>query len=443
LSFSLKGLLRIIREHPPSMVLQSAVFPLRKWLCERQGAGGRCPRAADEPLAEITGYQVDGPVLSLAGSNGTLHLEVLAADVIRFHLARPGTSSAPFSYALDPDAAWPPAPFEVEDTNEAVILHTKAMAVRVDRAPCRLSFYDAAGRLLSGDGGGLGFRGEGAYCARALDEGEAVYGLGEKAFGLNLRGRAVEMWNTDPQSYAPGRDPIYQSIPFMIGLRDALAYGLFMDNPGRARFDLGCTRPEVLRYEADSGRLCGYFFCGPGMRGVLTAYTQLTGRMPLPPRWLLGYHQSRWSYYPESQVRELAAEFRRRRIPCDAIHLDIHHMDGYRIFTWDREGFPDPAALIAHLRGQGIRTVLIVDPGVKVDRGYALHDDGLARGAFCRLPNGKPFSAPVWPGLCYFPDFTDPKVRALAYNTISVSRDDEPEAFRKEHEAVLRAAGMK
>jgi alpha-glucosidase len=428
-SFSPADLLRIVRSLSASVVLASLICPLSRWLCDvRWGAGRRRTRrtAADRPLGDIEDYDVDGRSISLAAANGILHLDVLAGDVIRFRLlpsapapASPGTPARfpavppPHSYALDPGATWPPAPFEVEERDGAVVMRSAALVVRVDRSPCRLSFYDASGRLLSGDAGGLGFRGEsGAYCGRALDEGEAIYGLGEKAFGLNLRGRALEMWNTDPQPYPPGKDPIYQNIPFLIGLRDGVAYGLFMDNPGRARFDLGHTRPGLLRYEVDTGGLCGYFLAGPGMRGVLARYTQLTGRMSLPPRWLLGYHQSRWSYYPESEVRDLAAQFRRRRIPCDAIHLDIHHMDGYRVFTWDRERFPDPARLIADLRKQGLRTVLIVDPGVKVDPDYAVYADGLARGMFCRLPDRRPFVGPVWPGDCCFPDFTDPEVRA-------------------------------
>jgi alpha-glucosidase len=166
-----------------------------------------------------------------------------------------------------------------------------------------------------------------------------------------------------------------------------------------------------MRYEACQGALCAYFFAGPTMPAVLKRYTQLTGRMPLPPRWMLGYQQSRWSYYPEAQVRELAAEFRRRRIPCDAIHLDIHYMDGYRIFTWDGERFPDPAHLLDDLREQGFRAITIIDPGVKVDPGYPIYDEGLRQDVFCKLPDGTLFQGPVWPGECAFPDFTAGAVR--------------------------------
>ena len=374
-------------------------------------------QAVSEPLGDIIACRTRGSIplncVDLVSANGVLRLEVLAAGLIRLRLRRAGLDgfSPLFSYALDPDANWPAVPIELDDGLQAVTIRTAGLVCTVEKSPCRLAFYDAAGRLLSDDSAGLGFRGAGAFCTRRLAEGDPVYGLGEKAFDLNLRGRSVEMWNTDPGSYPPGRDPIYHSIPFLLSLHVGQAYGLFFDNPGRARFDLGQSRPDLLSYEAGSGDLCAYFVGGPGIPDVLAGYTRLTGRISLPPRWMLGYHQSRWSYFPESRVRALAAEFRRRRIPCDAIHLDIDYMDGYRIFTWNLDRFPDPPRLLADLHEQGFHAIAIVDPGVRVDPGYAVHDEGLARGFFCRLPTGRPFCGPVWPGDCYFPDFTDPAVR--------------------------------
>ena len=147
------------------------------------------------------------------------------------------------------------------------------------------------------------------------------------------------------------------------------------------------------------------------MGAILERYTELTGRMYLPPLWSLGYHQNRWSYYPESRVRNLAAEFRRQRIPCDAIHLDIHYMDGYRNFTWDWCRFPTFASMIADLAGDGFKTVAMIDAGFKADRQNSVCADGLRRDVFIKHPDGRRFRGPVWPGNCYFPDYTDPKVR--------------------------------
>jgi alpha-glucosidase len=412
-SFSLKELLDIARSLGARTVAQMALYPLRRWRYQRLGRQA-CAQAAGGPLGDVVSVHAEGAVVDLACTCGRLRLELLDAGVLRFRLCRGASGPFPplFSYALDPGAQWPSVSLDVEETPGAITLHTPHLTCRVDRAPCRLSLYDAQGQPLSEDSQGFRFEGRGAAWARRLAPGEAIYGLGEKAFGLDLRGQKLEMWNRDPSCYLPGDDPLYASIPFFVALRQGRACGFFLDNPGRAWFDLGHARAGEWQYQAEAGELCGYFFAGPSMAEVLERYTRLTGRMSLPPRWLLGYQQSRWSYYPEARVREIVAELRQRRIPCDVIYLDIHYMDGYRVFTWDRERFPDLPGLIQDLRAAGVRVIPSMDTGVKVDPGYAVHDDGLRVGAFCKLPGGTLFRGPVWPGDCYFPDFSDPAVRS-------------------------------
>ena len=447
-SYTLNQLLEVSRSLSRQTLVGRLTYPLRRRFHEaRRGIGSSEPRsfwntarawlwrrsvpATIQPLGDVVSYHRDTQTVALSCSHGFLLLEVLAADLIRFRLLPPSApvdeagaslpaTPPPFSYALDPGVEWPPVSFDVQEVGQAgapdpaaaLVIRTGQLICRVEQSPCQLSFYDAQGRPLSEDAGGLGFRGQGATLTRRLAEGEALYGLGENTFGLNLRGQRLEIWNTDPETYEPAEDPINLCIPMLVGLHEGRAYGLFFDNPGRARFDLGRSKGDQLHYEADTGELCAYFFGGGTLPTVLERYTQLTGRMPLPPRWMLGYHQSRWSYYPEEQVRELSAEFRRRRIPCDVLHLDIHYLDGYRVFTWDRDRFPDPSQLLAGLGEQGFRVITIIDPGVKVDPGYYVHDEGVARDAFCKLPDGTLFHGPVWPGECHFPDFTDPQVRA-------------------------------
>ena len=162
------------------------------------------------------------------------------------------------------------------------------------------------------------------------------------------------------------------------------------------------------------GELDYYLFAGPTPAAVVEQFTRLTGRPLLPPLWALGFHQSRWSYMSGEEVEAVAQGFRARRIPLDAIHLDIDYMRGFRVFTWDPQRFPEPRRMIHRLRGQGIRTVVIVDPGVKKDLrgGYAPADDGLMRNAYIRNPDGTWFTACCWPGAVLLPDFTRRKVRS-------------------------------
>jgi len=138
---------------------------------------------------------------------------------------------------------------------------------------------------------------------------------------------------------------------------------------------------------------------------------ELTGTMPLPPKWALGFHQCRFSYYPDSRVKEIADEFRKRRIPCDVIWFDIEFMDGYRVFTSDPEGFPDPKAINRYLHERGFKAVWTSDPGVKVDPGYWVYDQGSVNDFWVKAVNGQVYQGSVWPGRCAFPDFTRPEVR--------------------------------
>jgi alpha-glucosidase len=184
---------------------------------------------------------------------------------------------------------------------------------------------------------------------------------------------------------------------------------VFYDHPGRLELDLAKTDPGRVTVSADDVEI--HVIAGPTPAEVLARYTALTGRMPMPPLWALGNQQSRWSYMDAEEVRGVAREFRARGIPCDVLYLDIDHMDGYRVFTWDRERFPDPAGLIDELRAEGFRVVVITDPGVKVDESYDVYVSGREGGFFCLAPDGSEYRNVVWPGLCAFPDFTNPAVR--------------------------------
>jgi alpha-glucosidase len=154
-----------------------------------------------------------------------------------------------------------------------------------------------------------------------------------------------------------------------------------------------------------------YFIGGKDIPRIIENYTGLTGRMPLPPYWSIGYQQCRWGYYPESEVMSVAQQFRDKKMPCDVIYLDIDYMDRYKIFTWDKERFPDPAGMTKKLNGMGFHLAVIVDPGIKVEKGYFASDEGLAKDLFVKYPDGKTYVGSVWPGRCNFPDFTNPATR--------------------------------
>jgi alpha-glucosidase len=254
--------------------------------------------------------------------------------------------------------------------------------------------------------------GGGPRLVKRREPGERFFGCGERTSGLEKTGSHQVFWNVDPpQGHTASLNNLYTSIPFVLSLRDGRAHGLLFDSTHRVEIDLAFSDPSRVVYTAAGGDLVYYVILGPTPREVLDRYTALTGRTPMPPLWALGNQQSRWSYTSADEVAGIAAEFRSRGIPCDAVYLDIDYMDGYRVFTWDRERFPDPAAFIAGLREDGFRVVTIIDPGVKADVGYPVYREGRERGFFCLTRDGEEFRNVVWPGLCAFPDFSDPAAR--------------------------------
>lgn len=244
-----------------------------------------------------------------------------------------------------------------------------------------------------------------------INENDMFFGLGEKTGFLNRRGRRYVMWNTDDPLHTPDKDPLYKSIPFLIGFDGEKAYGFFLDSIARSEFDLGYEDSDRLSVTVNDSCLDLYLIDGPSIADVVMRYTRLTGRTEMPPIWSLGFQQCRYSYYPQERVLELAESFRAREIPCDVIYLDIDYMDGYRIFTWDADRFPDPKGMIARLGEQGFRVVTIVDPGVKMDSDYAVYLEGMREGHFCRFPSGEVYHGEVWPGTAAFPDFSREKTR--------------------------------
>ena len=351
-------------------------------------------------------------------------VSVLADDLACVRLLPPGVEPAP-SFAVV-DREWPEVKIAVrDDLSAGMTLTTQAMIVEISTDPFRVSFAwpDGIGFAVDDEVYGMGYvpgdvtnpeRPAGSVrCHKRLPPGERILGAGESTAPLDRRGQRIVYWNTDPpQPHGDDTRAMYVSLPFWLGQRSGRCYGIFFDTVRRSDLDAGATWSDVLSFGADGGDLTYYVLAGPTPAKVLARYADITGHIPLPPRWSLGYGQSRWSYYPAEIVREVADGFRLRRIPCDSLWLDIDYMDGYRVFTWNPRRFPDPEALLRELGASGYKIVAIIDPGVKADPTDPTYVDGLERDYFVRRADGSHFTGIVWPGESVFPDFSRAEVRA-------------------------------
>lgn len=346
-----------------------------------------------------------------------LKIIFLTNKIIRFKYARFGKFGKDFSYAIDPNFQPKETPYIFEEKKSKYILQTNSIICEVSKDNLAITIKDLKGTIINQDTQGYYNRSSilngvtDVKVTKKVQKEECFFGLGDKSCSLNLKGKKLQNWCTDSFGYSATTDPLYRAIPFYFGLHQGIGYGIFFDNTFRSHFDFDEKGRGEMSFAATGGEVDYYFIYGPELLKVAEKYTLLTGKPELPPMWSLGFHQCRWSYYPEKRVLEVAQEFRDRKIPCDAIYLDIDYMDGYRCFTWNKAYFPKPTKMISELRKEGFQTVVMIDPGIREDDDYHVYQQGVENNYFCRRTDGALMLGPVWPPNCGFPDFTNPEVR--------------------------------
>jgi alpha-glucosidase len=341
---------------------------------------------------------------------GYFRISVYESGIIRIQASKfDAFEENPYSVIKGPEKV----EFSLLEKGGQLQLITSQIKLNLDLKSFNLSFYNANDSLLNTDDSlGTSWIGSEVTTYKQVQKNEKFIGLGEKTGNLNRYGRAYTNWNTDYFGYGIGDDPLYMSIPFYIGVHEKGAYGIYFDNTHKTVFNFGASTNRFVYFSAEDGDLDYYFIYQPTVSEIISAYTSLTGRMQMPPKWALGFQQCRYSYYPESEVYAVAQAFRDKKIPADVIYLDIHHMEGYKVFTFDGEKFSDPKKMISRLKEKGFKVVVIMDPGIKTKQGYSPYDEGLEKDLFVKYPDGKTYEGQVWPGWCAFPDFTKEETRS-------------------------------
>jgi len=367
-----------------------------------------------------------------------LRIDLVRDDVVRFKISRGGVFDESPTFAVCADPLADSVGFTVERDAERVRLITSAMVVSLWLEPFRLDVHRSDGSAVietAADADGRYWTyatlNDAFTVRRHCRREDAIFGLGEKTGGHNRQGRDFTMTNTDvldpfaAAEFTAGKapddprgdrksveyDPYYVTIPFFYHqtFPTGQMAASFVDNGYRGSYEFSPT--EEYRISFGGGQYTEYVFAGPDMPEILAAYTWLTGRMALPPLWTLGYHQCRWFHYTQDAVEALARQHRDQDIPCDGLWLDIEYMDGYRVFTWNPDLFPDPGGMLKRLADQGFRVITIIDPGVKYDPGYQVFDAGLTGDLFCKTEGGDVYLGQVWPGNTAFPDFVTEEAR--------------------------------
>jgi len=369
-------------------------------------------------------YQILAGAVCFSNGLNKLYLDLLSDNTLRVY--RDPTHLSPVLGEVRL-----PAHYTIETLADGFVLHCTRFLVKVSPS-LLLTFTTPEGKLLAEEieplssprrvesasdlaaqeghplVGGLAYTNEHHF---ALHEDERFYGLGDHIAPLDKREYRFINYNTDyPQAHEEDVLSLYKDFPFFLVKRLSLSFGFYVDNSYAKIFDFGSNEKSYF-FASKKGDDNFYFIYGPSPKDVVSEYSRLLGRAPLPQRWTLGNQQSRWSYADEDAVNAVVEGYEKADIPLEAVHLDIDYMEGYRIFTVSSERFPAFAGFIAGLKKKGIKVITIVDPGTKVDPAYSIYQEEI-KGGYVATFNGEPYVNAVWPGDSVYPAFNEPKVQA-------------------------------
>lgn len=341
--------------------------------------------------------------------NAEMEVVFLAPDLVRITWT-PG--ELPLPYALT-DNTWEEVKIHFHEDPNGWDLSSSRLTLVIDTDGCT-EIYNRDDQLLREEKPPVRI-GTSWIQESNMRDAETIHGLGERATSFNLRGGTYQLWNHESSgAYDSSSDPLYVSIPVYHSIHQEGSYLIFYENSHKGNIRFPNRQQDSQETHSTVQFLGGAlrYYITPGTPDkTLERYTRLTGRAPLPPKWSLGYHQCRWGYKSEADIREVVQGFETRGLPLRGVHLDIDYMDDYRVFTVDKKRFPDLAQLSQDMKDRGIELVTILDPGVKVDKNYSVYREGMEKDVFVKLPDGRPARGRVWPGWCVFPDFTSSKTR--------------------------------
>jgi alpha-glucosidase len=368
------------------------------------------PRQGFVRLDRVTASRATTNGLEIRAGSAIVMIAALRDDVVRMRVGPAGQLPEDASWAVLSSARTASVQVSPENTSGSVGFKTAKLHVSVQKDPLEITITDNDGHVLFAQlpGRPIEYNSSSFRMYMKSPEDEHYFGLGDKPGPLDRRNEAFTDWNTDAFGWQESTDPIYKSIPYFMTFHKGITAGMFLDNTWRASFDFNKEYRDGYSFGSEGGPLDCYFFYGPDPKTVVETWAWLTGPTPLPPLWSLGYQQSRYSYYPESEVRRIASRLRSERIPSDVIWLDIDYQLKNRPFTVDPDRFPHFDQMIKDLRAEHLRTIVITDLHIAdlPNAGYKPYDEGAAGDRFVKNPDGSTYVGVVWPGKAVFPDFT-------------------------------------
>lgn len=255
--------------------------------------------------------------------------------------------------------------FSVEENDAEIRLTTTAIQLRLIRKPFQVSYYYKDNLLLKED---RGFQKTptGHEVRFSISPDEALYGGGARALGMNRRGNRLELYNKAHYGYEEQSKLMNYCMPIALSSKK---YMVHFDNPEIGYLDLDSQGNNTISYSSIGGRMTYQVIAGESWEELLQEYTAISGRQPMPPRWVFGNFASRFGYHSEKETCSTVNRFFQDTIPLDAVILDLYWF-GKDIqgtlgnLAFHQDSFPTPKQMIADFKAKDINTVLITEPFV-------------------------------------------------------------------------------
>ncbi len=366
----------------------------------------------EKQILGCSSYEVEGNNVVFGCEEGSkISLKFLDSKNIKFWFSPDGSfkRNNP-SFAVINEEFDPEYNIEVNESSSNFEIFTSDLRVVIQKKPFKIQVFDKYQRLVLGDLDEHSYRTEGSKVEtrKVLRDDEQFFGLGEKTGPLNRRGHSYTMWNSDKPCYSENEDPLYKSIPFFLSTYN---YGIFFDNTYKTEFDFGEQSEDYFSFSAPDGPFIYYFMYGKDFKEIIGSYTRLTGKPIMPPKWALGWSQSRGMLTNEKLTREIANEYRERNIPCDIIYQDIGWVDGLQNFDWRKDRYDNPEKMLSDLSENGFKVIVSQDPVISQatekqwkeanEKGFFVVDDRTDKAYDMPWP---------WGGNAGVVDFTNPEV---------------------------------
>ncbi|KHT49143.1 glycosyl hydrolase [Alteromonas macleodii] len=280
---------------------------------------------------------------------------------------------------------------ELVETETTLILKLNNIAAHVDKATHAIS-YSVNGKVVAKEQGGLSISSDGVSLSFALDENEKLYGGGQRVLGMDRRGHSMPLYNKAHYGYTTSSNQMYFGSSAVMSSKN---YSVLFDNTASGELDIGKTNSDELLFKAQGGRAGYIMVLGENLKDTVTNTVAVTGKQPLPPRWLLGNFASRFGYKSQNEVMDVIDAFNTQDIPVDAVVLDLYwfgkdikgHMGN---LSWDTAAFPEPEKMISELRAQDVKTVLITEPFILTTSKQ--WDSAVASNALAQNDDGAPYT---------------------------------------------------